>query len=187
LRGVVIDRHRRAARQETFTMDEWEDPATVLLRAGLALDEPHTASERWRNFVMKLVWCDRDLTTVAAWARHLGVSRTALRESCRLVRVLPHDARDFARMLRAIWRSGHAWQPESLLNIADPRTLRKLELRAGIDGRSRRRPPTIEEFLKHQTWIARDSAALVAVRSLSLTTPASRPGSRRRGSTPVAM
>ena len=83
------------------------------------------------------------------------------------MRVLPHDARDFGRMLRAICRTDDEWRPEGLLNVADVRTLRKLETRAGFD-RSNRCPPSVEEFLQNQTWIAHDSAAMVALKAVWL-------------------
>jgi FixJ family two-component response regulator len=128
------------------------------------IGEPGTPSERWRDFVLALVHTEQDLKTNGLWAKHLGVSLSVLREACRLVRIAPHDARDFARMLRAIWRSEREWKPETLLNFADARTLNKLETRSGFRGRRQASAPTLAEFFERQQWIQPDNSALLTVR-----------------------
>jgi CheY-like chemotaxis protein len=127
--------------------------------------EPCTPAERWRDFVMGLIMSEQDLKTNGVWAKHLGVSLSVLREACRLVHVAPHDARDFARMLRAVCHSGRHWKPETLLNFADARTLIKLETRSGLKGRRETAPPTLEEFFERQQWIQPDNPGLLAVRA----------------------
>jgi CheY-like chemotaxis protein len=139
-------------------------PPSVLL-------EPHTASERWCKFVIALVTCEYDLKTTAAWARHAGVSRSVIREACRHVHIPPQSARDFARMLGAIRRSGPAWVPESVLDVADRRTLRKFEVLSGFGHGPAPRTPSVGDFLDRQRWIPQDNPALLVLRGLLLKRP----------------
>jgi hypothetical protein len=77
-----------------------------------------------------------DIRTVADWAQFLGVSTSTLAEGCRLVHVRPHDAKDLARVLRALKRVRlDGLQLEAVLDIADRRTLRRLIERANYTGR----------------------------------------------------
>jgi CheY-like chemotaxis protein len=146
--------------------------------ASTALDrlisaEPRTPSERWCNFVIRLVMADHDLKTNGLWATHVGVSLSALRDCCRRVNVKVEDSRNFARAMRAIYRSDDKWTPEIVLSIDDGRTLKRFEERSGIQrgptahGRMPS-PPTITEFFERQEWLPHDNPALLAVRQLLL-------------------
>jgi hypothetical protein len=116
-------------------------------------------------FVLRAVHAEHDPRTISTWARSVGVSRSVLCECCRLVHVLPRDARDFARLMRAIHRSGERWQPETVLDLGDARTLKKLLRRAGLP-ECLVRTPTLQEFLERQQWIARDNSGLCALQLL---------------------
>jgi hypothetical protein len=118
---------------------------------------------RWASFVITTITADYDPKTIGSWARSIGVSRSVLCECCRLVHVLPHNARDFARLLRAISRSGPSWRPEVLLDLADARTLRKLLARGGFSG-NEDVTPTREEFMTRQQWIPQGNAGLMVLR-----------------------
>jgi hypothetical protein len=123
---------------------------------------PGSVAERWASFVLDVVQAERDPKTIGTWARLLGVSRSVLCECCRLVHVSPRDARDFARVMRAIHRSGERWQPETVLDLADARTLKKLLTRAGfLSGVVL--TPSPQEYLDRQQWIPRDNAGLRAL------------------------
>jgi CheY-like chemotaxis protein len=122
--------------------------------------------ERWALFVLDTIDTHHDPKTMSEWSRSLGVSRSVLAESCRLVRIPPHDARDFARALRAVCRARSVWEPETLFNCADGRTLKKLLSRAGLPWTVGGPPPTLRDFLQKQTWIRRDSSKLAAVLTL---------------------
>jgi hypothetical protein len=126
---------------------------------------PGSVTTRWARFVLAAIKADRDPKTIGDWARAVGVSRSALCECCRLVHVSPHNARDFARIMRAIFRSGRTWQPETVLDLADTRTLRKLLGLAGFSG-NERLTPTPLDFLARQMWIPQDNTGLLALRSL---------------------
>ncbi len=133
----------------------------------LMFSEPHTPFERWCNFLIRLITSEHDLKTDGRWARHLGVSLSTLRECCRRVDLKVEDTRNFARALRAISRSDHAWAPELVLDIEDRRTLKRFEERSGIErgasphGRALR-TPTLQDFFERQTWLPRDNPAVVA-------------------------
>ncbi len=123
-----------------------------------------STAERWAAFVLGAIESDSDPKTLAAWARSVHVSRSVLAECCRLVRLSPHDARDFARMLRTVLRSGEIWQPEAIMDVADTRTLKKLLAAAGIVDTTR--VPTVEEFFDRQRWIPADNPGLQSLRAL---------------------
>ena len=98
---------------------------------------PGCAAERWALHVLKGCRSSGDVKTLTQWALSAGVSYTSLRESCRLVGIRPHDARDFTRVLRAVINSqGQQCDPEVLLDVSDSRTLATLFERAGLDVRS---------------------------------------------------
>ncbi len=128
--------------------------------------EPRSAVERWARFVLKAVSAEWDPKTLDQWARSAGVSRSVLCESCRILHISPHDARDFARVLRALCRSGDKWQPEIDIDVADARTLKRLESRAGLSGQHEVGAPALDQFLKHQHLIAGDHPALLVLRRM---------------------
>jgi hypothetical protein len=126
---------------------------------------PGSVAERWATCVVRAIDADKDPKTLTAWAHAIGVSRSALCECCRLVRVSAHDARDFARLVRVIYRSGERWEPEAFLDLADTRTLKKLLVRGGLP-ESSTGTPTLQEFLERQQFVAPDSPGLLAFRHL---------------------
>lgn len=130
------------------------------------VDEPRSAVERWARLVVRAVHADRDARTLDLWAREVGVSRSVLCESCRIVHVTPRDARDFARLLRAARKSGERWQPETVIDFADTRTLKQLERRAGLTRLSELGELSIDEFLRCQQLIPEDHPGLPAVRRM---------------------
>lgn len=123
-----------------------------------------STAERWAMFVLKAIDAPDDPKTLDDWARAVNVSRSVLSQCCRLVHVPAHDARDFARTLRALCRSGDVWRPEAVMDVADIRTLRKLLGRAGLTDVSH--VPALEEFFQSQTWIPADNPGLTALRAL---------------------
>jgi CheY-like chemotaxis protein len=142
------------------------------LQSGIG--EPHTPCERWRKLVLQLITSPHDLKTNGEWARCVGVSRSVLCESCRRVHLTAQDSRNFARMVRALLRSGERWVPEAVLDCDDIRTLNKLEKRSGLANRRRgnlsAHTPTLQEFFAEQNWIAHDNPALLMLEDLLLGT-----------------
>ena len=127
---------------------------------------PRSAAQRWALHVLKMCESDGDLRTIEDWASFVGVSYTSLCESCRLLGIRPHDARDLSRMLRAVLKSAtDRCRPEAVLDISDRRTLIGLLARAGLAGAP---PGTIsaEEFLDRQRFVPPDNEGLHALRSM---------------------
>jgi hypothetical protein len=129
------------------------------------LPRPRSSAERWANLVFRLLDSPADLKTIGEWARFAAVSYTSLCECSRIVGLRPHDGRDFARVLRALlWTGQHGQtgligQPESLLNVADRRTLAILLKRSGgaLAGVS------VFDFVARQTFIPSDNDGLRVV------------------------
>jgi FixJ family two-component response regulator len=112
---------------------------------------PGSAAERWAVLVLKGCGAVNDLNTLEDWAEVAALSYTALRQLCVMVNVRPHDARDFVRVFRAVLRAEIDGSPiESLLNVADSRTLGALLRKSGIVAPSERQRPRVDEFLRNQ-------------------------------------
>lgn len=127
---------------------------------------PGSAVERWVGFVLAVCQSEADPKTLNQWARIAGVSRTGLCECCRMVHVVPRDARDLARVLRALRISviddSHL---EANLDVRDSRTLRKLRSKAGLEGE----PKTIASpltFLDQQRFITPANEGIRRLRTL---------------------
>lgn len=116
-------------------------------------------------FAVQSLEAPGDLKTLQHWARYVGVSYTSLCETCRLLDIRPHAARDFCRVLRAVIESQrHGCPPEVLLNVSDRRTIATMFDRAGIT-RDRARPD-VNQFLRCQRFIPPDNEALIVLRGL---------------------
>lgn len=144
-------------------------PATVAeaVAALTGRHGPGSAANRWALNVLRVCEADSDPRTLAEWARLIGVSYRSLRESCYVVGIPPHDARDFARILRAAVRASvQACDIASLLDVADVRTVKELLRRAGIDAQDLCRPGGFELFLRTQTFIATANPGCAALRNV---------------------
>ena len=122
---------------------------------------------RWARLVVRNVSCPTDPRTLTLWSRHAGVSESTLRARCTASRVGTVAARDFSRLLRVVVRSHRGtlgWDPAGHLEALDPRTIRRLLLRAGLaDWPLGTSPPLIEQFLHRQQLV--HDRAVAAVRS----------------------
>jgi FixJ family two-component response regulator len=131
-----------------------------------AAAKPHTIAERWALLVLQACECDGDLKTIDAWAHAAGHSASSIRETCRLAGVVPHDARDLMRILSAIIGARqHECRFDALLDAADARTLDGLLARARLTAQAGP-PPSVEDFLARQRFIAADNEALRALQRL---------------------
>jgi CheY-like chemotaxis protein len=98
-----------------------------------SLTSPRSAAERWAFLVLRGCAAQYDLKTIDEWARVAGISYSALTDVCRLAGIRPHDARDFLRILRALYHAqGRTADLVYGLNVSDQRTLRALLARAGL-------------------------------------------------------
>jgi hypothetical protein len=125
------------------------------------------AAARLATAILRAIESPDDPKTLVLWGRSVGVSPTALTNSCRVANTPPKKALSFTRVLRAICRQEHEGVlPQDLLDVADLRTLAKL-LALGNAPRNRKRtlPGTPEEFLHSQRWIA-NPTVLATVRRM---------------------
>jgi hypothetical protein len=106
------------------------------------------------------------LRTLADWAKLAGVSYTSLREICYLLHIRPHDARDFARVLRAVLRSSSdGWDPARFLDIADRRTMSALLEKSGLRNPEASRS-LLDQFLENQSFIDPANAGVLRLMAL---------------------
>jgi len=112
--------------------------------------------------VLKGCGAPNDLNTLEDWAEVGALSYTALRQVCVMVNVRPYHARDFVRVFRAVLRAATDGSPvESLLNVADSRTLGALLKKSGIGRvRSERQRLTVDEFLRNQRLVPPENFAV---------------------------
>jgi CheY-like chemotaxis protein len=130
------------------------------------LQHRESPAERWAGYVLGGCRSQFDLRTVGVWARVLAVSRTTLSETCRLIHVKPKDARDFARVFRAVVRSiRRGTPPEVQLSVSDLRTLARLTQSSTIDLAVAADASTMTQFLRDQQFIEDDNPGLVAFRA----------------------
>ncbi len=125
---------------------------------------PKSAAERWASLLLRGCSADDDPKTIQDWALVAGVSYSALTESCRLVGMRPHDARDFLRLLRALFRAnGRVENLEHGLNVNDHRTLRALFERAGLTMGRSPRTISLPEYIERQQFVDPASQAVTAL------------------------
>lgn len=136
------------------------EPAHTGLDVGpVPVARPGSSAERWAAHVVRACQSKRDLKTIGEWAKVVGVSYSSLCESCRLLEVPPHQARDFARLLRAVVRAAQgdgAIVP--LLYVSDGRTLEKLLERAGFVAEPNTRI-SVRAFLERQRFAPQENRA----------------------------
>jgi ActR/RegA family two-component response regulator len=130
---------------------------------------PRSAAERWAMLVCKACESEGDPKTLEDWADCAGVSYSSLRESCRLLDIRPHAARDLVRVLRAVIRSHHHGCPPSvLLDVSDIRTLDSLLTRAGIRSEAQIGPVAVERLLDAQRLVDNENEGVRILRRLLL-------------------
>ncbi len=130
---------------------------------------PRSAAERWAYLVLRACDATSDLPTLRDWASMVAVSYTALTDSCRIIGIPAHNARDFMRILRALCRtSGRVEHLEVELLVADDRTCRTLLERGGVAARRQQNlgPFSPDEFLIGQSFIEKDHPSVYAMNIL---------------------
>lgn len=94
-----------------------------------------------------------DIRTIDEWGYAIGMSRGTIKCRCANAGVTARDSLAFARLLRAVMQHADGrWNPRDLLDILDPRTLRRLLDRAHIDPATER-APSVDQFLQQQTLV----------------------------------
>jgi len=115
------------------------------------------AGERWAQAVLKVIVADVDPRTFAGWARLIGASTATLGTWCRAARVSPRRSTELARLSRALHLTGGMLTDlQEVLDIIDPRTVKRLLTRAGVDGIDG--PLPLQEFLREQRLVQNPTA-----------------------------
>jgi DNA-binding response OmpR family regulator len=128
-------------------------------------DAPHSSVHRWAHVVLQACDVESDPKTLNDWAHATGHSYSSLRELCRIVDVRAHDARDLARMLRAIVMArGSRCSPKLFLDVGDERTVRLLFRRAGLD--PSRHEVSLDDFFRQQQFVRFEHPGLQLLREL---------------------
>lgn len=121
---------------------------------------------RWSGYVIDACFALEDLKTLENWARHVAVSYSTLCESCRLLGIRPLEARDFARVLRALrLAQKNRCRPQVFLDISDTRTLRALSTRSGVSLGSCATADVGYRFVTSQDFIPATNEALPSIRT----------------------
>jgi hypothetical protein len=157
-----------ASRDETNRQSSNGDVVSAMLdTARRPPSRPASTAERWAMYVFRACAAAGDLKTLEAWAECVGVSYSSLRESCSLLGIRPHDARDLTRMLRAVMRSTlDDCPPSALLDVSDSRTLRILLERSGVAGGACPVEISVEQFLSRQRFVPTGNAGVRVLRKL---------------------
>jgi hypothetical protein len=108
----------------------------------------------------------RDVPTIADWARVIAVSYSGIRDTCDMLEIPAHKARNLVRAIRAVRLARlHNSRPEVFLNMHDARTLKTFLVDGGLAAWAAR-PLTVDEFLERQQFIPTDHPALRVLRRL---------------------
>jgi CheY-like chemotaxis protein len=115
---------------------------------------PTSTAERWARLVLRACQSQGDLRTLEQWADFARVSYSSLCETCRLLNIQPQNARDLARVLRALLRvQRDTWDVAPLLDVSDGRTLRGILHRAGLDSVPPGGTMTLDRFFDAQRFV----------------------------------
>jgi CheY-like chemotaxis protein len=127
------------------------------------LEVPGNAAEYWAHLVLRACDAEHDLPTIEDWRKYVGVSYSALTEASRMLRIEGQNARDFMRVLRALFRSdGDVSAVVVELAVYDYRTRRDLLEAAGLaDCESRR--VSLQDYLMLQRFIRAEHPVLSAI------------------------
>jgi CheY-like chemotaxis protein len=158
------------ARQAAGAADTQKPDLLDSVVARTTQGRPRSAAERWAMLVFRACQADGDPKTLEHWANCAGVSYSSLRESCRILDIRPHAARDLVRVLRAVIKSHHHGCPPSvLLDVGDIRTLESLLTRAGIRDEAQTGPVSIERLLDSQRLVDHENEGVRILRRLLMT------------------
>ena len=119
----LVEVVRRGLRARTSGTDASEPDRSVTRHA----------ARRWAWAVATILPSGSDLRTLAAWARHAGVSVAVLKSTCRLADVSPRRSLILGRLVRAlIDQQRYDLRLEDLLDVHDRRTITSWLTLAGM-------------------------------------------------------
>jgi ActR/RegA family two-component response regulator len=129
------------------------------------LKVPASAAERWVTLVLRACDGNDDLATERTWASSVCVSCRTLTACCEIVNLIPHDARNFTRVFRALLiRNGYIKNLGLSFMVSDSRTLRALLERAGLATLEPTARISPSDFFQRQRFIDPDHEILDVLR-----------------------
>lgn len=141
---------------------------------------PHDLT-RWSEAIVRFRSSPRDVKTLGAFGRAVGVSTGAFRNWCRTAGLSSRRSLQFARGLRAVElrQLDGSTRPQKFLDIVDLRTLSKFLLASG--GTPEHLPSTVDEYLRQQQFVNDEAAdAVRGALSNGGSLPHSQPASSHR-------
>lgn len=130
------------------------------------LKQPGTTIGRAAYWILRGCDAKEDPSTIPEWCVVAKPTEAQLRDAFKRLHIARSDARDFMRILRALWCSvGRAEYVEGELTPGDPRTTNALLRRAGLASNTPQ-PVTFDYFLDHQQFIAPEHPLLQALRMM---------------------
>jgi FixJ family two-component response regulator len=167
---VIVEAMRLGAHdvlEKPIDIDQVASVVSALVGMTVAAEHSETTAtsgsiaDRWADYAEKACACNSDPKTLEQWARAAGVSYSSLCETCRLLSMQPHAARDFVRVLRVLILARRLQcPPEALLDVSDRRTLSALFRRAGIEHKAPAAAYSVSMFLQRQRFIEPRNQAL---------------------------
>jgi FixJ family two-component response regulator len=155
VRKPIFDGEIVALVESVRTTKPTSNHSLLALRPAVA----HSLS-RWADVVVRAISALEDPRTLSEWGHEIGASEGAIRNWCDGPKLHARESLLLARVLRAVIRQqGTSAAPEHLLNIVDPRTLKKVLLRSG--GTKERLPASVDDLLKNQRFIEKPEAIAV--------------------------
>jgi hypothetical protein len=125
------------------------------------------AAERWATAVLAGVDASTDSKTLAAWAERAARSVSSLATSCRVASASPRRSLELMRLLRALYlTAGRTKELLDVLDITDPRTIRRLFDRAGIPHGKSHSVLMPEAFVVQQRLVTDPKAVAALLRLL---------------------
>ena len=129
------------------------------------LQQPGTTLGRAAYWILRGCDAQEDPSTIPEWCVIARATEGQLRDAFKRLHIHRSDARDFMRILRALWCvAGRPEYVEGELTPGDPRTTDGLLRRAGLAGKFQ--PVTFEQFLAHQQFVAAEHPLVRAVGTL---------------------
>jgi hypothetical protein len=111
----------------------------------------YPAARRWATMILCATRSAEDLRTIRDWAKTANISQSTIRGYCHLAGISTRQSLLFARLCRAVLLAQAAsCHPEDLLDVRDPRTLKKLMRMARLP----QDVPTLQQFLRDQIVIS---------------------------------
>ncbi len=109
--------------------------------------------DRLVSCALVVVYAPTDTTTVMAWSKLAGLSRTSLCERARILGFRAKDLLSFARLARTlVVADGGPWCPEIFLEHADRRTLEALLRRGGLLQCQHQATPPLAALFRHHSF-----------------------------------